>query len=340
MIRPKASGDVVDRADMTKGGGALTPPSAPEAFCAPILIAASGPEAVRAYWEFLTVPIRNRNTRRAYRQAAADLSIFLREQGVEMLIEVKSWHVAGYVEQFGKTHAPATAKARLAAIRSLLDWLVVRQVIPSNPAAAVRGPKHVVRRGRTPVLARGEAQSLIRHLDVATVVGRRDRALIGVMLYGLVRVSAAVGMRVEDFEVRGSRRWLVLREKGGRTHEIPAHHALDEWMLDYIDAAGIAHDAQGPLFRSSVGRSGTLSDRPLAARNALHMVRRRCRDAGIETPIGCHSLRATGITAYLGNGGMLEIAQRMAGHASPRTTQLYGRTGNAITFDEVERIIL
>ena len=102
------------------------------------------------------------------------------------------------------------------------------------------------------MLGPGEAQALIRHIDVSTPVGRRDRALIGVMLFGLARVSAAVGMRVEDFETRGRRHWLVLREKGGRVHEMPAHHALEEWVLDYIEAAGIARDVQG---RCSAARS-------------------------------------------------------------------------------------
>jgi site-specific recombinase XerC len=314
------------------------PPSAPDE--APHLIAASGPQAEGLFWEFLTVPIRNRHTRRAYRRAVADFAIFSQERGVTTLVEVKSTHVAGYVEQLGKTRAPQTVKLRLAALRGLLDWLVVGGVIPVNPAASVRGPRYLVRKGRTPVLGPGEAQALLRHIDASTLVGRRDRALIGIMLYGLARVSAAVGMRVGDFERRGHRHWVVLREKGGRVHELPAHHNLEAWLIDYIEAAGIGDEARAPLFRAAIGRSGTLSDRPLLARNALHIVRRRCRDAGIGTPAGCHSLRATGITAYLAHGGKLETAQRLAGHASPRTTQIYDRTDDAVTLDEVERIIL
>jgi integrase len=123
-------------------------------------------------------------------------------------------------------------------------------------------------------------------------------------------------------------------------HELPAHHNLEAWLLDYIEAAGIGGEPRAPLFRAARGRSGILTDRPLLARNALHMVRRRCRDAGIDTAIGCHSLRATGVTAYLANGGSLEMAQRLAGHASPRTTQLYDRTDDGVTLDEIERIRL
>lgn len=301
----------------------------------------SGSHAETRFWEFFTVTVRNRNTRAAYARAAAEFFDFLRGRGgVARLLDIQPMHVAAYVEELGKSRSAPTVKLRLAALRSLFDWLVVGQVIPSNPAAAVRGPKHAVRKGRTPVLAPGEARILIRHVDAETLVGKRDRALIGVMLYGLARVSAAVGMRVADVNLRGHQHWLRLREKGGKVHELPAHHLLEDWLLEYISAAGIARESKAPLFRAAVGRSGTLSHRPLLARNALHMIRRRVADAEMETPIGCHSLRATGITAYLANGGALETAQRMAGHASPRTTQLYDRTDDAVTLDEIERIIL
>jgi integrase len=68
------------------------------------------------------------------------------------------------------------------------------------------------------------------------------------------------------------------------------------------------------------------------------MIRRRAKSAGISTQVGCHTFRATGITAYLKNGGRLEIAQQMAGHESSRTTGLYDRRGDEIALDEVERI--
>jgi len=166
-------------------------------------------------------------------------------------------------------------------------------------------------------------------------------ALLALMVYSFARIGAAVAMRVEDFRPTG-RRWAVrLREKGGLAHEVPAHHNLEAWLHDYIEAAGIVDDPGGWLFRSAEGRTGRLTERPRQARTALDMVRRRARDAGITVPGLCnHSLRATGITAYIAAGGALETAQAIAGHASPRTTQLYDRTGDEIALDEIERIIL
>jgi integrase/recombinase XerD len=138
---------------------------------------------------------------------------------------------------------------------------------------------------------------------------------------------------------QGKRWWLRLNEKGGKYHEMPVHHTLEEYLDTYIRAAGIGEDKKGPLFRSAVGRTGQLTNLPLARANAFHMIQRRAKAAELETRIGCHTFRATGITIYLLNGGTLEKAQDMAAHESPRTTKLYDRTNADVSLDEVERIM-
>jgi len=181
-------------------------------------------------------------------------------------------------------------------------------------------PKHTQRKGKTPVLNVDEARTLIAAIDTTSLPGLRDRALIALMVYTFARVGAAVAMKVEDFFVQGRRGWVRLHEKGGKEHEMPTHHNLDRYLEEYIAAAGIAQDRKGPLFRTSKGRGGELADRPLLQSKVWRMIRRRAAEAGIETEIGCHTFRATGITAYLRNGGRLEVAQQMAAHESARTT--------------------
>jgi len=132
--------------------------------------------------------------------------------------------------------------------------------------------------------------------------------------------------------------WVRLHEKGGKEHEMPTHHNLDRYLEEYITAAGIAQDRKEPLFRTTRGRSGELTDNSLLQSDVWRMIRRRALAAGIETEIGCHTFRATGITAYLKNGGKLEIAQQMAAHESARTTGLYDRRNDDISLDKVERI--
>ncbi len=296
------------------------------------------PEARKRLRDFFSSHIRNPNTRRAYREAVRQFSAFCAVHGIEDLAQVEPVHVAAFVEDQLREHSKPTVKLRLAALRMLFDWMVIGQVIPTNPAHAVRGPKHTQKKGRTPVLTVEEARTLLDSIDTASLPGLRDRALIGLMVYTFARVGAAVSMRVEDFYVQGRRGWVRLHEKGGKEHEMPTHHNLDHYLEEYIAAAGIAQDRKGPLFRTSRGRGGELSGNSLLQSDVWRMIRRRALKAGIATEIGCHTFRATGITAYLKNGGRLEIAQQMAAHESARTTGLYDRRSDEVSLDEVEKI--
>jgi integrase len=189
-------------------------------------------------------------------------------------------------------------------------------------------------------LTPAETRKLLDSIDASNVVGLRDRALIGLMVYSSARVSAAIGMRVEDYYGQGKRWWVRLHEKGGKRHEMPAHHNLEAYLDAYLDAAKIGEAKKSPLFRSARGRTGRLTESAMDRVDVYRMIRRRARDAGLDADVCCHTFRATGITAYLENGGTLENAQLMAAHESPRTTKLYDRTRDEITLDEVERIAI
>ncbi len=154
------------------------------------------------------------------------------------------------------------------------------------------------------------------------LVGLRDRALIAVMTYTFARASAVVGLAVEDYYVQKNHRWLRLHEKNGKVNEMPCHPKLADILDAYIEAAGLGRERKRLLFRAAVGKTGQLSDSPMSRIDVWRMVRRRAADAGIETPIGCHSFRATGITDYLTHNGRIEVAQRMAGHSNAKTTGL------------------
>jgi integrase len=146
-------------------------------------------------------------------------------------------------------------------------------------------------------------------------------------------------MKVEDVFTQKRRLWVRLREQGGKQHEMPCHHRLDAYLHAYLEGMGLMDDPKGPLFRTIGRGTGKLASTPLPQANAYAMIR-RATAAGIETKVGNHSFRATGITAYLKNGGTLETAAAMANHASTRATQLYDRRQDDISLDEVERIRL
>lgn len=133
-------------------------------------------------------------------------------------------------------------------------------------------------------------------------------------------------------------RYARLHEKGGKLHEVPAHHKLEEYLDAYLDAAGAWDFKKAPLFRTAKGKTKSLTAKRMSRRDVYDMVRRRAKEAGIETAIGCHTFRATGITNYLVNGGTLEKAQQLANHESARTTKLYDRRDDKLSLDEVEKI--
>ena len=310
------------------------------------------PQAARRVLEFFTAQINNDHTRKAYLNATRRFADWCDSRGIDQLARVQPVHVAAFIQHLQEEFSPPTVKQHLAALRMLFDWLVTGHVLDVNPAHAVRGPRYVVKKGKTPVLTADEARGLLDSIRVVrkttraggteepALIGLRDRALIGVMVYTFARVNAVLQMNVRDYFVQGRRGWVRLHEKGGKEHEVPCHHNLAQLLDDYIGAAGIAGDPDGPLFRTAAGKTGALTRNALWQQDAYRMIQRRAAAAGLQTRIGNHTFRATGITAYLKNSGKLEVAQHLANHESPRTTKLYDRRQDEISQDEVERIAI
>ena len=259
----------------------------------PGIVADAGEHAARRFLEFFAATIRNRNTRTAYMVAVSRFFGWCELNQIGQLADIEPLHVAAYIEALGRDFEKPTVKQHLAAIRMLFDWLVTGQVVATNPAHAVRGPKHVVKTGKTTVLDADQARTLLDSIDISTVVGLRDRALIALMTYSFARVSAAVAMDVEDYHPKGKRWWVRLHEKGGKRHEMPAHHNLEAYLDAYIEAAGIRDDKKSPLFRSAHGRTGVLTDNRMHRVDAWRMVQRRAAAsrtdcARRQSLVSCH----------------------------------------------------
>lgn len=321
----------------------------------PAVLEASGPKAQRRAFEFLGATIRNDNTRKAYIRALASFFSFLEDQGLQRVQDVGPLDVAAYLETLKADRvAVATQKQHMAAIRMLLDYMVTGGVLEFNPALSVKAPRQSVRKGKTPVLTADEAGELLRSIvpdavdgddaeereraEYRRLVALRDRALIGVMVFTFSRVSAACGMNVGDLFHQQRRLWVRLHEKGDKFHEMPCHHTVEAYLVEYVEAAGLKGADKAPLFQSIDKYTRTLSGKRFTRVKAWEMVQRRAKDAGMSTEVCNHTFRGTGITAYLENGGTLEKARQMAAHASTRTTQLYDRREDRVTLDEVVKI--
>ena len=231
-------------------------PAAASAMLLPKLIADAGENASLRFLDFFTANIRNPNTRAAYAVAVRAFFAWLDAKHVAPLAAVRTHHVSAYVEILGRRYRAPTVKQHLAAIRMLFDWLIVGQIFAGpNPAAAVRGPKHVVKKGKTSVLDGDEAKKLLDSIDVSTIVGLRDRALIALLVYTFARVSAALHMNVEDYYPQGKRWWVRLHEKAAsstKCRRIICSNIISTPTSARAPAS--ARTRRSPLFRTLGGR--------------------------------------------------------------------------------------
>jgi site-specific recombinase XerD len=305
-------------------------------FQVPALIADIGPEATKRYFEFFTVPIRNKNTRIAYYHAIGQFLDWCQRAGFRGLEDIEPITVAAYVEQH--PGSPATIKQHMSAIRMLFSWLTEKGILAMNPAREVKTEKFSRTEGKTPAFDTEQVQKVLDKIDTSNVVGLRDRALLGTLAYTFARIGAVVNLKVEDYFQTGKRSMIRFSEKGGKETEIPVHHKLEELLDQYLETSGLRNRPNAPLFPIALGKTRKLGNRPATRIDAARMLKRRLKDAGLSDAFSPHSFRAIGITNFLENGGTLEVAQRIAGHADSRTTKLYDRRGQRVLVEDMERI--
>lgn len=303
---------------------------------APPLVTAAGPAAEYAWEEFLSRHARNPGTRRAYTRAVRRFLAWCRDRAIP-LAEVRPLHVSDYLDQMPV--APPTKKLHLAALRALFDALVTRHAVPVNPAASVRGERHVAVEGKTPEITVEQAKRLLASIESGTVIGLRDKCVIAVLVYTAARAGAVARLRVKDVVDEGSQLLLRFAEKGGKERLIPVRHDLEELLTAYRAAAGLMDTAgDAPLFRTAAGKVGRLTENPLTGLDVWRVVKRRLKVAGLPGRLRPHSFRVLVVSDLLSQNVPLEDVQLLAGHADPRTTRLYDRRQRKVTRNIVERI--
>jgi site-specific recombinase XerD len=194
-------------------------------------------------------------------------------------------HVAAYVEALQGRLTVPSIKLQLTALRMLFDLLVTHQVLAVNPASSIHNPSSDVRKRNAPMLTAEDARTLLNSLDISLHTGLRDRALIGLIIYNLARVEAALKMRIGDVDTQGRRTWIRLHQKGGKCCDLPLPHNLDEYLHAYMEDTDLGVDEKGFLFRAAQGDTGKLSDRPMSQLDVWRMIERRARAADIHGEI-------------------------------------------------------
>lgn len=302
----------------------------------PSLVANAGGAARFAFEEFIHGQVRNVHTRKAYLHAVKRFSAWCGERRLE-LVRVAPADVGRYLDSM--TVSTPTRKLHLAALRRFFDELVMRHVVILNPALSVRTERHQAVEGKTPEITVDHARRLLKCIDDSHDIGRRDRAIIGILIYTAARVGAVAKLRRSDFYDVGDQYCLRFHEKNGKVREIPVRHDLQLSIAEYLDCTGLLYAAPAsPLFRTTVRRSRRLTQNGMTADDMARMMKRRLLDAGLSRRLSPHSLRVTTITDLLEQGVPLADVQYLAGHADPRTTRLYDRRQRRVTRNIVERI--
>jgi site-specific recombinase XerD len=302
----------------------------------PELIRDAGAAARFAFEEFLHGKIRNRFTRKAYLHAVKRFSDWCVERQID-LVRITPADVGRYLDSM--TVSTPTRKLHLAALRRFFDELVMRHVVILNPALSVRTERHQAVEGKTPEISIEHARRLLKCIDATHDIGRRDRAIIGILIYTAARVGAVAKLRRMDFYKAGEQYCLRFHEKNGKVREIPVRHDLSLAILEYLEHSGLQYALPAsPLFRTTVRKSRRLTQNLMTADDMGRMMKRRLSDAGLSTRLSPHSFRVTTITDLLEQGVPLADVQYLAGHADPRTTRLYDRRMQRVTRNIVERI--
>jgi integrase/recombinase XerD len=302
----------------------------------PAILNDGGPAARFAFEEFLHGTIRNAGTRKSYLHAVRTFSEACSARGLD-LHRVTPADVARHLDSLSVS--PPTRKLHLAALRRFFDALVLRHVIVLNPALSVRTERYQVIEGKTPEITVEHARTLLRSIDTRNIVGLRDYAVIGVLIYTAARVGAVAKLRRKDYYEMAGHFCLRFQEKGGKQRLIPVRHDLQLTLSRYLHAGGMEYaDPSAPLFRATVGRTRKVTSTRLSADDIARMLKRRLVDAGLSASLSPHSFRVTTITDLLEQGVPLDEVQYLAGHADPRTTKLYDRRQRKVTRNIVERI--
>jgi integrase/recombinase XerD len=296
--------------------------------------------------EFFAARISNENTRKAYVRDTAKFFDWCLGHGLA-LEAVTPVHVAAYREHLLKAGKLAkdggsegmgvtSVKRHMSALRMLFSHMVQTGAMGYNPAREVKTPTVKRAQGKTPALSPTQMRALFESLDPKKPIDLRDRALIATMAYTFARVSAACRLVAADYVRLGYEARLRLQEKGDVHNDVPCHPQLASYLEAWLAHSGA--EGKVPLFPSFDGRSGRLNGKALSRHDALQIVKRRLRAAGLSHLFSNHSFRATGITTFLENGGGLETAQAIAGHADSRTTKGYDRRGSKLAMEEIARV--
>jgi integrase/recombinase XerD len=271
--------------------------------------------------------LTNENTRRAYRN---DVGSFMRFVGVKSPHEFRSVrraHVIAWRKVLEKQKlSAATVRRKLSALSDLFNYLCEKNAISDNPVHGVGRPKEGANEGKTPAISDAQASALLDAPSRHTLKGKRDRAILAVLLFHAVRRAELSSLRVKDYSERKGVKHLCVHGKGGKIRYIPAHPRAIQLLEEFLDASGHRAGLDSPLFRAVAPNLKDSTKRLSPDSVYRNVVMYYCKRLGIAVEgLGPHALRATSATNALQNGADIAEVQEWLGHSSISTTRLYDK---------------
>jgi len=271
--------------------------------------------------------LENENTRKAYR---GDISAFMRFVGIEHPQEFRSVtraHVIAWRKQLEQQAlAPATVRRKLSALSDLFEHLCDSNAITHNPVKGVARPKEGANEGKTPALSDEQARRLLLAPPADTLKGKRDRAILGVLLYHALRRAELCALRVKDYAARRGVQTLTVSGKGGKIRYIPVHVQAVQLIEEYLEASRHREDKDGALFRPVKNPTGQLGKHLTGTAVYETVVRKWAAQADVAADtVRPHALRATAATNALEHGADIAKVQEWLGHSNISTTRLYDK---------------
>lgn len=271
--------------------------------------------------------IDNEGTKRIYATSLREFMAFVGISRAEEFRIVTRAHVIAWRKDLEERRlSGATIRSKLAALSSLFEYLCDKNAVTHNPVKGVKRPKVETYEGKTPALGDHQARALLEAPAEDTIKGKRDRAILSVLLFHALRREELCKLKVKDVTERRGVKYFRVHGKGGKIRYIPCHSGTLERIDDYLAHAGIAGADSGALFRPTKSKSGLLDD-AITPDGVYRMIRTYAEIAKIANieRLGAHAMRATAATNALDHGADIAKVQEMLGHANIQTTRIYDR---------------
>jgi site-specific recombinase XerD len=272
--------------------------------------------------------IDNKRTRRAYQVDLHEFMHFVNIHRPEEFRIVTRAHVIAWRKLMeSRQLGGATIRRKLAALSSLFEYLCDKNAVTHNPVKGVKRPKVESYEGKTPALGDHQARELLNAPDPETLKGKRDRAMLSMLLYHGLRREELTSLSVKDITQRRGVLHVRVHGKGGKTRYLPLHPGTTELVSEYVEALGHGGDPSSPLFRPVRNNLTGKLDEAMTTHGVYKVVKYYARKVGIGDieRLGVHALRATAATNALDHEADIAKVQEWLGHANIATTRIYDR---------------